>query len=109
MAQLIAGDFIIFLLYEGLGMLFALGVYIWLAIYKHQSGAFLITCGILLTIIAAIIQTMHGILFTVIWQFNNNGLFHFIQIIGIVFLVIGVRRAVLSSDTMKFSIALSNQ
>jgi uncharacterized protein DUF6962 len=102
-AQLIAGDFLIFILYEGLGMLFALGVYLWLAISK-QPGAFLVTIGIVLTIIAAVVQTIHSIAFTVIWQFNNNGLFHFIQMVGILFLIAGVRRAVLVSGKVeKFS------
>ncbi len=102
-AQL-AGNFLLFILYEGVAMLFALGVYLWLVILRKSPGASLITCGILLTIIAAIVQTIHSIVFTVIWQFNNNGLFHLIQMIGIVFLVVGVRRSVmLSGKVGKFS------
>ena len=99
-AQLLAGDFLIFILYEGVAMLFALGVYLWLVISRRLSGASLITCGILFTIIAAIVQTIHSIAFTVIWQFNNNGLFHLIQMVGIVFLVAGVRRSVVLPGTV---------
>jgi hypothetical protein len=108
-AQLIVGNFLIFILYEGVGMLFALGVYTWLMITRHAPGTFLIICGILLTIIAALVQTIHSIAFTMIWQFNNNGLFHMIQMIGIVCLVIGIRRAVLPAgkvgkpETMQLS------
>jgi hypothetical protein len=94
-AQLIVRDFLIFILYEGVGMIFALVVYTWLMIARHAPGAILITCGILVTIIAAVVQTIHSIAFTVIWQFNNNGLFHLIQMIGVVCLVVGIRRAVL--------------
>jgi hypothetical protein len=100
-AQLIAGDFLIFILYEGAAMLFALGVYLWLVISRRLPGASFITCGILLTIIAAIVQTIHSIAFTVIWQFNNNGLFHLVQMIGILFLVAGVRRSVLLSGIVR--------
>jgi Family of unknown function (DUF6962) len=95
-AQLIINNFLFFILYEGVAMLFALGVYLRLAIWRQAPGASLITCGILLTILAAIAQTIHSIVFTVIWQFNYNGLFHLIQMAGIVFLVVGVRRSVLS-------------
>ena len=87
------GNFLLFILYEGVAMLFALGVYLWLVIMRKLPGAALITCGILLTIIAAIVQTNYSIKFTVIWQFDNNGLFHLIQMAGIVFLVAGVRRS----------------
>lgn len=93
--QIIPGNFIVFIVYEGLGMLFALGVYLWLVLVERTSGALLITCGILVTIVAAIAQTIHTIKFTVIWQFNYNGLFHVIQMVGIVLLVAGVRRAIL--------------
>jgi hypothetical protein len=96
-AQLIAGDFLIFILYEGAAMLFALGVYLWLTISRRLPGSSFITCGILLTIVAAIVQTIHTIAFTVVWQFNNNGLFHLIQMVGILFLVAGVRRSILLS------------
>jgi hypothetical protein len=100
------GNFLLFILYEGVAMLFALGVYLWLVIMRKLPGAFLITCGILLTIIAAIVQTDYGIKFTIIWQFDNNGLFHFIQMIGVVFVALGVRRSVLMSGKAgKFSSA----
>jgi hypothetical protein len=94
-AQLIVNNFLFFILYEGLAMLFALGVYLWLAISRRLPGVALITCGILLTILAAVAQTIHSIVFTVIWQFNYNGLFHLIQMVGIVFLVAGARSSVL--------------
>ncbi len=93
-AQLLVHDFLIFILYEGIAMLFALGVYLWLTIFRRSPGALFITCGILVTILAALVQTIHSIAFTLIWQFNNNGLFHLIQMVGIVLLVAGVRKAV---------------
>lgn len=103
-AQLIVSNFLFFILYEGVAMLFALGVYLWLAISRQAPGAFLISCGILLTIAAAVAQTIHSIEFTVIWQFNYNGLFHLIQMAGIVVVVVGVRRSVvLSGQSGKFS------
>ncbi len=90
--QVIAGDFLIFLVYEGVVVIFAMVIYTWLFVSTKGSGFFLIACGILLTILAAITQTIHTIFFTFIWQFNNNGLFHFIQMIAILLLAAGVKR-----------------
>jgi hypothetical protein len=48
------------------------------------------TGGIALSIIAAVIQATGSIGFTLIWEFDHNGVFHLVQMPGIVLLAAGV-------------------
>ena len=77
-------------------MLFALGGYIWLARQGQLEGAGLMATGVLVTIIAAGFQASDTILLNFIWQFDHNGVYHLVQMVGIVWLVIGLRQALLS-------------
>lgn len=85
-------NFSVFILYEASAMLFALGGYLWLA-RRRDAGAWWMVFGILVTMIAAYVQTRHGFSFTLIWSFNHNGVYHLLQMIGILFLVAGLRKA----------------
>ncbi|MBI5715535.1 MAG: hypothetical protein HZC38_19210 [Chloroflexi bacterium] len=87
---LISGTFLVFILYEAVAMLFALGGYGWLALRKQLAGAGSMATGVLFTIVAAAVQASNDISVTFIWQFDHNGLFHLIQVIGILFLAIGL-------------------
>ena len=86
-------NFSVFILYEASVMLFALGGYLWLASRSRLVGAWWMVFGIFVTVIAAYVQTRHGLSFTLIWPFNHNGVYHLLQMIGIVFLVAGLRKA----------------
>jgi len=86
----IPGSFLVFIIYEAVIMLFALTVYIILAIRQRIEGSWWVVFGILLSIIAAVIQATETLKFTVIWEFDHNGIFHLVQILGIVFLVKGL-------------------
>ncbi|MBN1313717.1 MAG: hypothetical protein JXB30_20100 [Anaerolineae bacterium] len=85
-------SFLVFIIYEAVAMLFALGGYIWLA-FRRFAGAWLMTAGVLVTIIAAGVQASGAVAFTLIWSFDYNGAYHLIQMIGIVLLVAGLRAA----------------
>ena len=87
--------FFIFIIYEGLALIFALGAYIFLAVQGELNGAGFIAAGILISIIAAGIQTKQSISLTVIWQFDHNGIYHIVQIIGLPVLIYGLRRSML--------------
>lgn len=91
------GTFTVFIAYEGVAMLFALGGYFWLAWNGRLDGAWWMVAGILVTIIAAGVQASKAVSFTVVWQFDHNGVYHLIQMVGIVLLVLGLRAALLSS------------
>lgn len=88
-------NFILFIVYEAIVMLFALGGYLWLAWQGSLAGSWLISIGIFLTIVAAGIQANRNLSLKVIWLFNNNGLYHIVQIIGNIFLVVGLRESLL--------------
>jgi hypothetical protein len=83
--------FIVFILYEAIAMLFAFVVYTILASRKTIKGAGLMASGILVTIIAAAIQAIETIKVTFIWEFDHNGIFHIVQMIGLIILLKGLQ------------------
>ena len=89
-------NFLVFVIYEAVAMVFALAGYIWLAFDGSLEGAWLMVAGILVTILAAGVQASNAVSFTFIWQFDHNGAYHLIQMVGIVLLVGGLRAALLA-------------
>ena len=47
--------------------------------------------GILISLIAAGLQACKRITLNLIWSFDHNGVFHLVQIVGLCFLVAGLR------------------
>lgn len=92
----VPGTFLIFIIYEAIAMLFALAAYGSLALQRRMRGAWLITAGVLITIIAAGVQAS-TLELTVVWPLDHNGLFHLIQMVGVVVLVAGLRRSLVAS------------
>ncbi len=88
---LFPGSFLVFIIYEAVAMLFALIAYGWLAFNHRLRGAGWMTAGILITIIAAGVQASEAVSLTLIWQFDYNGLYHLIQMAGLVALLVGLR------------------
>lgn len=84
-------SFRFFLAYEVVAMLFALSSYIWLTMWKKLAGAGWMVGGIIVTIIAAAVQATGKAGTPLFWYFDNNGIFHLIQIIGIFLLARGLR------------------
>ena len=96
---LFPGIFLVFIFYEAVAMLFALGAYSWLTTTGRLPGAGWMAAGVLVTIIAAAVQaTWDGKAqpLTFIWQFDQNGLYHIIQIVGVALLLAGLRAALLT-------------
>jgi hypothetical protein len=91
--QIIPHTFLIFIIYQAIALLFALVVYAWLALTGQLDGASWMVAGIIITILAATLQTNERISFTIIWPFDHNGLYHLVQIVGIILLVVGLRLA----------------
>jgi hypothetical protein len=91
--QLVPGTFLVFVMYEAVAMLAALVIYILIATRRSLPGAVLMAAGIVTTIVAAAVQTNHDIEFGLAWSFDNNGVFHLVQIAGLLFLVAGLRTA----------------
>ncbi len=83
--------FIIFIIYQSLALLFAFIVYCYLGYINRLKGAWLMAMGILISIIASAIQAVMDVDVKVIWVFNHNGIFHIIQMVGIIFFYLGLR------------------
>lgn len=93
------GIFLVFILYEAAAMLFALSAYGWLTVTGQLPGAGWMTAGVLVTLIAAAVQALwdgKARPVTFIWQFDQNGLYHLIQMVGVVLLLVGLRVALLN-------------
>lgn len=86
----IPGSFLVFILYEAVVMIFALVAYILLALKNKLRGTWWMVGGIFITIIAAGIQATESLSFNLIWEFDHNGIFHLVQMVGIVVLVQGL-------------------
>jgi hypothetical protein len=91
LTQLLGGAFLIFVAHEGVAMLAALAIYLYLAASGRLAGAGIVTAGIGLSIVAAAVQASTlSVRFVV--PFDHNGLFHLIQLIAIAALGSGLRR-----------------
>ena len=83
-------SFLVFIVYETVAMLLALGGYAWLACRGRLKGAWLMTGGIFTTIVAAGVQAGKVLSFTFIWSFDHNGVYHLIQMAGIALIMAGL-------------------
>lgn len=86
------GTFMTFIAYEALAMLFALGVYAYLFYAGVLPGVGWMLAGVLITIIAAVVQATGKPGNGMVWYFDNNGVFHVIQMIGMVLLWVGLKQ-----------------
>lgn len=87
------GNFLVFVLYEAVAMLFALVVYVRLLLQGRSPGVAWTVAGILITVAAAAVQATRAVRFTLGWEFDHNGAFHLLQMPGLLALVVGVRRS----------------
>ena len=90
------GIFFVFILFEAFALLFAVCAYGWLAFKGELNGSWVMALGILVSIVAAGIQATKILTVKVIFEFDHNGIFHVVQILGILFLLMGLRSSLLS-------------
>jgi hypothetical protein len=79
----------VFVIFETAALLFALAVYARLAI-TGRRGAALVVSGLVLSLVGGVLQASTLSLHAV-WEFNHNGLYHLVQLVGVVFLLVGLR------------------
>jgi hypothetical protein len=89
------GIFFVFIVFETLSLFFALAAYVFLAVQGELNGAGLMAAGILFSIIAAGIQANKSVAVAIVWKFDNNGIYHIVQMIGLLFLFAGLRCSLL--------------
>ena len=95
---LFPGTFMVFVLYEAVAMLVALALYVRLAIRDGAKWAWLMVLGIGLNIVAAAIQASGTVRLDLGVPFDHNGVFHLVQMVAIVVLVLGVGASLDSSS-----------
>jgi len=89
----VPGSFLVFIIYEAVVMLFALTAYIIIAAKKQIHGAWWMVLGILITIIAAAIQATESVSIQFIWDFDHNGVFHIVQMAGVLIIYLGLAKS----------------
>ena len=88
------GSFLLFVGYEGVVMTAALAVYLKLCA-KGRPGAGTVALGIALSMAAAGVQAS-DLRLTVVVPFDHNGLFHVVQLVGVIVTARGVRTGLLA-------------
>ncbi|MGE5258283.1 MAG: DUF6962 family protein [Hyphomicrobiales bacterium] len=91
-SRLFPGLFIVFILYQTLALLTAFAAYTWMAALGTLSGAGWIAAGVLISMIAAGIQTRRHLQVNLVWEFDHNGMFHLVQVFGLVLICVGLSR-----------------
>ena len=89
LAARVSDRFIVFIGYEALFVGFALVGYGYLAVTRSLAGAGLVWAGLLVSLMAAVVQTTDAQV-TMIWTFDHNGLFHLLQVPGLILIMLGV-------------------
>ncbi len=82
-------EFIVFVIYEAVGMLTTLAIYSFLAVKRRLNGAAIIAIGIALNLLAAGIQASNLSLHLFI-PFDHNGIFHLVQMVAMLVLARGL-------------------
>ncbi len=90
LTRLTGGDFLVFVIYEGAGLLFALAVHAWLA-RSGRAGANWVTAGLAVSLAAGVVQAIDTRSFRLVWTFDHNGIFHLVQALGLGLLLVGLR------------------
>jgi hypothetical protein len=92
-----SNHFFVFIIYQAVAMLFALLGYGWLALAGQLAGAWFMVGGIFITLLAAAVQASGHGSFRFIWEFDHNGIYHLIQIVGVILLALGLRTSLLAA------------
>jgi len=92
--QLWSDSFLLFVAYEAVMMMCALALYVaclWVPNRQRGSGA--LALGVFLTLLAAAVDTQSTLRMQFIWAFDNHGIFHLIQMLGLLIISIGLYRS----------------
>lgn len=90
-AKLLDDSFVPFIVFEGIAMMTALGIYGYLALFSRIPGMKAMALGVALTLLAALLQGLGWGSFHLIWSFNHNGTYHLIQMVGLAAIMWGLR------------------
>jgi MYXO-CTERM domain-containing protein len=86
------GTFVAFVVYEGAALAFALVVYLALARKQRRPGAAGMAAALAVSLGAGVVQAAGPGDVRLVWTFDHNGLFHLVQLAGVVLLAAGLGR-----------------
>jgi hypothetical protein len=89
--RLSGGEFLVFVVFQAGALLFALAVYLRLRA-RGVEGAGLVAAGLGVTLAAGAVQAAGSVSLRLIWEFDHNGVYHLVQLAGLVLLVRGLKR-----------------
>jgi hypothetical protein len=91
LTRLMAGEFVVFVVFQAAGIIATLVVYLRL-LRAGREGAGLVAAGLAVSLAAGAIQANDSLAAHVIWDFDHNGLYHLAQLGGLALLVTGLVR-----------------
>ena len=86
------GSFLVFVVYEAAALLLSLAIYLRLAAGGRRPGAAMMAGALAVSLTAGAVQASDLGPVRLFWEFDHNGLFHLVQLAGLVLLVTGLRR-----------------
>ena len=86
------GNFLAFVAFEAAALLLALVIYLRLAARGGRPGTAAMAAALALSLGAGAVQASNIGPVRLLWEFDHNGLFHLLQLLGLVLLVAGLRR-----------------
>ena len=90
--RLTGGSFLAFVVYEAAALLFSLGVYLRLATGPARVGAAPMAAALAVSLAAGAVQASDVGSVRLVWEFDHNGVFHLVQLVGLALLLAGLRR-----------------
>lgn len=99
---LIPESFLPFVIYESIILFFVFFAYLYMALKRKLAGSYWMAASVFLTVAGAVVQATKALSFTFILQFDHNGVFHFIQILGVICMLIGLRKEMILRKNKKY-------
>ena len=95
--RLTHGSFLAFVVYEAAALLFCLGIYLRLATGPAPAGAAAMAAALAVSLAAGVVQASRVGPVRIVWDFDHNGVFHLVQLVGLALLLSGLRRLLAST------------
>lgn len=90
LTQFVSGSFLYFIAFEAITILIVLAIFgLCLVRGERRPGSPMLTLGVTLCLVAAMIDVVHPLRIACIWEFDNHGLFHMVQMSALLPLSIG--------------------
>lgn len=83
------GNFFVFVAFQAGGLIAALLIYLRMA-GRGRSGAALVAAALAVSLAAGVVQASDSLSLRFVWEFDHNGLYHLVQLVGLALLVSGL-------------------